>query len=134
MKIETLDKAGYRKFGLTMAIVIALLFGLFFPWAFGLKIVVWPWVLSGIFFGLALLLPNTLSLIYKPWMICGHYFAIINTKIILALVFFCLFSPIALLLKLLGKDSMNRHFNDKSVSSYWETSKKQSKDHMEKVY
>jgi len=134
MKIETLDKAGYREFGLIMATVIVLLFGLLFPWVFNLKMVIWPWALSSILFCWALLIPNTLVFIYKPWMMLGHYVGIFNTKVILVFVFFFVFTPVALLLKLLGKDAMNRKFKDKSINSCWKKSKKQFKDHMEKVY
>ena len=134
MKIETLDKTGYRKFGLIMAIVIALLFGLLFPFVFNLRIVIWPWALSSILFCWVLLIPNTLVFIYRPWMILGHYVGIFNTKVILVFVFFFVFPPAALLLKLLGKDAMNRKFKDKSINSCWKKSKKQFKDHMERVY
>ena len=84
MKIETLDKAGYRKFGLIMATVIASLFGLLFPWVFNLKMIIWPWALSSLLCCWALLIPNTLVFIYKPWMMLGHYVGIFNTNIILA--------------------------------------------------
>ncbi len=134
MKIETLDKAGLRKFGLIMALVIALIFGLFFPWVFNLKMAIWPCVISSILLGWALLLPDTLVFIYKPWMMLAYYVGIFNTKILLIVVFFVVFFPTALFLKLLGKDAMNRQFKDKSINSCWKKSKKQFKDHMEKVY
>lgn len=134
MKIDTLDTAAYRKFGITMAIIIALVFGLFFPWVFNIKMPVWPWALSAILLIWALLLPNTLVFIYKPWMIFGHYIGIFNTRLILIIVFFVVFFPVALVLKLLGKDAMQRKFNDKAMNSYWQKSNKQTKDHMEKVY
>ncbi len=134
IKIEPLDKAGYRKFGLIMATIIALLFGLFFPWALTFTIPIWPWGLATVLAGLALLLPNTLSFIYTPWMIFGHYIGLFNTKLILIIVFFIIFFPISLLLKVLGKDAMDRQFNKKSAPSCWKESKKQDKSHMEKLY
>lgn len=134
MKIESLDRAGYRKFGLTMALVIAVLFGLFFPWVFHLKIPLWPWMLSGILLAWTMLVPDTLVFIYKPWMTLGHYVGLFNTKVILVVVFLTVFTPVALFLKLLGKDAMNRQFKKTSVNSFWKKSQKQPKDHMEKVY
>ncbi len=134
MKVDTLDKAGYRKFGLIMAIFIALLFGLFFPFIFSTSIPYWPWIVSGIFLLLALLVPMKLAVIHKQWMMIGHIVGTINTIIILSIVFFFVFTPVALIFKVLGKDPMNRQFGDKSLTSYWEESNKQSKDHMEKVY
>lgn len=134
MKVDTLDKAGYRQFGLIMAIFIALIFGLFFPWVFNKNIPYWPWMVSVIFLFLSLLVPMKLAVIHKPWMIVGHVIGTINTTIMLGIIFFLIFTPMALLFKVLGKDPMNRQLANKSRTSYWEESKKQPKDHMEKVY
>lgn len=134
MRVDPLDKAGYRKFGLVMAVVIALLFGLFFPFVLGKNLSYWPWLISGLFFLSALLLPMQLALIYKPWMILGHILGTVNTKIILGIVFFLIFTPVALVFKALGKDPMRRQLGDTSLTSYWQESQKQSKEHMEKVY
>ncbi len=134
MNVEALDKAGYRKFGLTMAIVIALIFGLFLPWVFSLKIPDWPWFISATLFVWSLIAPQSLVVIYKPWMIFGHYIGLFNTRIILTLVFFTVFFPVSLLLKVLGKDAMNRNFKQQANQSYWKQSTRQAKEHMEKVY
>ncbi len=134
MNIESLDRAGYRKFGFIMAIFIALLFGLFFPFVFSYDIPSWPWLVSGFFIIWALLIPMTLVVVYRPWMKIGHFIGVINTKIVLTIVFYLLFTPIALLFKLLGKDPMNRKLSSDSISSYWKESKTQPKSHMEKVY
>ncbi len=117
-----------------MAIFIALIFGLLFPFVFSRNVPNWPWVVSGVFTLWALLVPMTLAVVYKPWMLVGHFIGAINAKIILTTVFFLVFTPVALLFKVLGKDPMNMKLDDKSLSSYWKESKKQSKDHMEKVY
>lgn len=134
MKVDPLDKAGYRKFGLIMALAISFLFGLFFPFVLDKDLARWPWVLATLFLLSALLMPMQLAVIYKPWMVIGHVLGTINTKIILSIVFFLVFSPVALVLKVLGKDPMRRKLGDQSLTSYWQESKKQPKEHMEKVY
>lgn len=134
MNVDTLNTAGYRKFGLTMALVIALLFGLFFPWVFSKNIPYWPWVVASVFTLLSLVLPKKLAIIYKLWMKFGHIIGTINTKIILSIVFFLVFTPMALLFKLLGKDPMKRKFTNKPLASYWQESIQQPKEHMEKPY
>jgi len=134
MNTDILDKEGYRKFGITMALVIALLFGLFFPWVFSNNIPYWPWIVAAVFTLLALVLPMKLAVIHKLWMKFGHIIGAVNTKIILSIVFFLVFTPMALLFKLLGKDPLKRDIANKSLTSYWEESKQQSKEHMEKVY
>lgn len=134
MSVYTLNEAGYRKFGITMACVIALLFGFFFPYVFSKNIPYWPWIVAAVFVLLALVVPMKLTVIYSLWMKFGHIIGAINTKIILAIVFFLVFTPMALLFRLLGKDPMKRELANTSLTSYWDLSKQQSKEHMEKVY
>ncbi len=128
-----LDKKGYRKFGLTMGLVIALLFGFLLPWLFDKPILKWPWIISAVLVIWAVVLPNTLAVIYGPWMKFGHLIGTFNTKIILTLVFFLIFTPVSIFFKLMGKDAMKRKY-DRTISTYWLDSEKQSKEHMERSY
>ena len=45
--IETLDAAGYRKFGLITGAIVVVLFGLAIPWLFSLNFPRWPWMKVG---------------------------------------------------------------------------------------
>lgn len=128
-----LDKQGYRKFGLTMGLVIAGLFGLLLPWIFGHGLPKWPWIVSAVFIIWALVLPQSLAVVYGPWMKFGHVIGTFNTKVILGLVFFTVFTPVSFLLKMLGKDMMKRKI-DRSALSYWQDCEKQTKEHMERSY
>ena len=133
--VSPLDKAGYRKFGLTMAIIIAILFGLLIPWLFNMETFPkTPWYIAAVLGVWSFVIPGTLGVIYKPWMHFGHVLGFINTRIILGLVFFVMFTPIALLLKLLGKDYMKRKLSKHSDQSYWSQSTHQDKKHMENIY
>jgi len=128
-----LDAQGYRKFGLTTGSIIGLLFGLFFPWLFERPIPWWPWIIGAVLVVWALVLPKTLSVIYGPWMRFGHIIGTINTKIILTVLFFLVFTPVAMVLRLMGKDMMHRKIDD-TVGSYWQDSEKQDVEHMERSY
>ncbi len=128
-----LDKKGYRKFGMTMGIVISVLFGLILPWLFSKTMPQWPWIVGAVFVIWAIILPRTLKYIYGPWMRFGHIIGTINTKIILSIVFFLIFTPVSFCLKILGKDMMNRSI-DRTALTYWQESEKQSNDHMERSY
>ena len=55
--VPELDRKGLRNFGLTTGIIIALLFGLFFPWLLDRTRPLWPWVLCGTLAVWALLAP-----------------------------------------------------------------------------
>jgi hypothetical protein len=133
IKIEALDNNGYRNFGLVMAVFFTVIFGIVLPYILNYHNYIWPFTVAIIFTFIAVIAPRLLKYIYTPWMILGHYLGAINTKIILTLVFIIVFVPMAFLLKLFGKDPMRRS-NSKLLNTYWISSKKQDKNHMEKIY
>ena len=67
-------------------------------------------------------------------MYLGHYLGIVNTKIILGLIFYLVFTPVALFLKLFGRDPMDRKWKEETGASYWKPSNKQPRKHMENPY
>ena len=101
-----------RNFGLMFGGIIAAIFGLFFPLVFNTNWWKWPWIIGVIFSAWGLLLPATLQLFYKIWMKFGLVMNWIMTRIILGFVFYLVIFPIGLLMKLFGKDSMNRDLKD----------------------
>lgn len=130
---QKLSKSDLRKFGLIFSIVVAGLFGLLLPLLFSKGMPQWPWYIAAIITGCALLLPQTLIIIYKPWMIFGAAAGWINTRIILMILFYVIFTPIGLLMRLFGKDPMTRAF-DEECESYRVTHAAQDKNHMETPY
>ena len=124
----------YRNFGLIMAGFISLLFGLLFPWLFTWEFSFIPFVISTALILWSFISPKTLVILYKPWMKLGKLLGFINTRIILGIVFFAIFTPFAMVLKIMKKDAMKRQFNDKKNASYWEKSTQQDKQQMEKIY
>jgi hypothetical protein len=131
--IQKLDAAGYRKFGLTTGLIIAVLFGAALPWLFDLAYRLWPWILAGVLAGLGLILPMVLQPIYIVWMKFGNVMNWINTRIILGILFYLIFLPIGMLMRLFGKDSMHRKL-DKTLSSYRVISQNEDKDNVERPY
>lgn len=47
----------------------------------------------------------------------AHALGWVNTRIILTVVYLLVFTPVALIFKLIGKDPMERRFDE--VDSYW---------------
>jgi len=132
-EIQTLDKRGYRKFGLTTGAIIIGLFGLLIPWLFNLNYVKWPWILGGVLLLWALLLPATLKPVYIGWMKFGNVMNWINTRIILGILFYGIFLPIGVIMRLFGKDPMHRK-PDSGLSSYRVTSEHDDKNNVERPY
>jgi O-antigen/teichoic acid export membrane protein len=115
--IPDLDRKGLRDFGLLMAAVIATLFGIVFPWLFERGWPLWPWALGLAFALPALFAPTALRPVYRGWMRFGLFMSRIMTPIVLGIVFFLVFTPVALIIKLLGKDAMRRKL-DAAAPSY----------------
>lgn len=131
--IETLDAAGYRKFGLVSSAIMVVLFGLAIPWLFSFNFPRWPWIFAGVLVGWALLLPTTLKPVYIGWMKFGNMMNWINTRILLGIVFYGLILPMGLVLRVFGKDPMKRQLSD-SITSYRVESQKEAKDNVEHPY
>ncbi len=71
-------------------------------------------------FGVALVIgffaqwfPRLLRPLYVSWMMFAAVLGWINTRLILGVIFFCVFTPIALFFKMIGKDPLARKFSSK---------------------
>ena len=120
--IPELDRKGYREFALTTGAIVVVLFGLFFPWlfdrAFPGEFPRWPWIMFGVLAVWGLAAPMTLKLVYKGWMKFGLFMGTyIMTPLIMAIVFFTLFMPMGLMIRLFGKDLLGRKL-DSEADSY----------------
>jgi hypothetical protein len=131
--IDKLDAKGYRKFGLTTGCIVLILFGALIPWLFGLRYPQWPWILAGVLATLALIAPTTLQPVYIGWMKFGNVMNWINTRLILGILFYGMFLPIGLVMRVLGKDPMRRKL-DKTQPSYRVESENDPNDNVERPY
>jgi hypothetical protein len=127
------DRQELRKFGLIFATGMVLIFGLFFPWILEKPSPSWPWIVAAVSAGSALLLPQVLKPVFLLWMKIGHVLGWINTRIILGVVFFIIFAPVALLIRLFGKDPMHRQL-DATASTYRVKSEKPPRERMERPF
>lgn len=78
----------------------------------------WALVVGGIFFVPALLFPRALAPLNRLWLEFGALLQRIVSPIVLALLFFFTITPMALLLRLLGKDLLGLRW-DADAPSYW---------------
>ena len=103
------------------------------PWLFSLNYVKWPWILGGVLILWALLAPTTLKPVYVGWMKFGNVMNWINTRIILGILFYGIFLPIGVVMRLFGNDPMYRKL-DSGLSSYRVTSDNDDKNNVERPY
>jgi hypothetical protein len=131
--IPELDRKGLRDFGLVTGAILAVIFGLFFPWLLDRPTPRWPWVIAGVLGIMGLAAPMALRPIYTGWMKFGLFMSRITTPIIMGAVFYMVVSPIGLILKILGKDQLSRRL-DKAATTYRVTSASAPSKRLEKPF
>lgn len=117
------DKNNLRKFGITMGTAFLVITLLIF-----IKhrhIAVSTLAISLVFFVSALLIPGYLKFPYSLWMKFAFVMGWVNTRLILFILFYLVFTPIGLVMRIFGVDALDRKI-DKSRNSYWK--KKEKKD------
>lgn len=133
MHIEIPDKKGLRDFGLITGGLFVALFGLLFPWLFNVNTPVWPFYLAGLLWILALLIPHALKPIYTVWMSFALILGWINTRIILALVFYIVITPTRLIMLLFAGKTFSQK-KPKRLKTFRNITEARSPKHMEKPF
>jgi hypothetical protein len=131
--IPELDRRGLRRFGLVTGGIVALLFGLAFPWLFERTLPTWPWVVFGVLAAWAALAPTTLRGVYRGWMRLGLLLNKITTPLIMGAIFALVIVPVGLVMRIARHDPLRRQL-DRDVGSYRIESQKPPRDNMEKPF
>ncbi|MEM1190621.1 MAG: SxtJ family membrane protein [Pseudomonadota bacterium] len=74
--------------------------------------------------------PQSLVPLYRGWLRLGHALGAISSRVILTTLFFVIFLPAGLVMRLLGRDPLRRRF-DPSTESYLEKSESRDVSHMD---
>ena len=115
-----LDKITLKSFGITMGVVFFVLAGIFF---FKQKYFVMRnnLIFACVFILTGLVLPILLKPIYIVWMRLAFILGWINTRLILIILFYLVFTPLALLMRLFKIDLLERKNKD---ITYWKKKEK----------
>ena len=76
------------------------------------------YILAALFAMLAVFLPHFLTPINRIWMKLGNILHVLISPIVLGVIFFLVISPVALMMRLMGRDPMRRRFQPE-MDSYW---------------
>jgi hypothetical protein len=110
-----------KSFGITFGLLIVIIFGFFIPFIFETKIPYWPFFVGILSVMTALVMPRNLRFIYSGWMVFGSCMAWLNSRIILGFIFYFVFLPIGVIMKICKKDPLAITIN-KNINSYRVTS------------
>ncbi len=104
--------------------ILAALF-LIIPCAIGAHLIYWRdstygyvWLGIGVSLFLARLVPPLFKFIFRQWVAFSVIIGYFISRILLTLIFFLVITPTGLLMKLFGKDPMDRKI-DPQASTYW---------------
>jgi hypothetical protein len=79
---------------------------------------VWVLVVAGAVAGLGLVLPKLIWPLYVVWMAAALPIGWTVSHVVMALVFYLVFTPIGLIMRFCGRDPMERRL-DNEAGSYW---------------
>lgn len=114
MDRPTLDNKRFgRQMGFALLSVAALGFLRDWPYLVNVTLL----TLAAIHLILVLLAPNLLTRFNKFWMSLGHYFGKVFAPIEMAFIFFLLFTPISIFMRLFGRDALRIRKN--KGDSHW---------------
>jgi hypothetical protein len=110
------EKNNLRKFATTMGIAFLVMSALL---VFNHKRNILPFaIISAGFFVLSFTFPLILKPVYFIWMKLAFILSWINTRLILIIIFYLIFTPIRMLMRLFGKDLLELKI-EKNTSTYW---------------
>ncbi len=116
MKFSEIELPSNRKFGIFFTFVFALAAAYFY----NSDIMTWAYLFSAtslIFLVITVVKDELLLPLNKLWMRFGLLLGIIVSPIVLGVIFFGLFTPIAMLMRLSGRDELKLKFSRKA--SHW---------------
>lgn len=105
------------KFGLTMGVVLIVVFGGLLPWLLDRAWPTWPWVVGFGLVAVGSVVPGVLRPVRDGWLRFAHVLGRINSTILLSLVYYLAITPMAVILRLFKRDLLALR-TDPTASSY----------------
>jgi len=106
-----------RSFGLMFAVALTVIAGV--VWLVFDSLLQGLLVTAAAFLILALIAPGILFPLNRLWMWFGHKLGYVNNHILLGIFFYLLVTPLGLMMRLFGRDSMHRKL-DPGAATYLE--------------
>lgn len=126
------EKNELRHFGLIVGGVFCVI-GVWPMIRYGEGVRLWALLPGALLILLGLVAPVTLGPLFKVWMKVGHVMGWINTRIILGVLYFGLITPMGVIMRLFGWDSMRRAFS-RDAESYRVVRPARPRNHMTRQF
>lgn len=101
------DEKELRRFGLMVGTIFIVIAGWPVVWR-GEAVRLWAIIPGVLLLVLGVSVPKVLKPVFKGWMTIGHALGWVNTRIILGVVFYGIITPMGVIMRLFGWDSMSR--------------------------
>ena len=105
-----------RNFGLVFFIVFLIV--TIWPLTYEEPVRIWSAIISSFFLILGLMNSKLLAPLNKLWFKFGMILGAIVSPVVMGVVFFLVVTPIGLIMKIMGKDLLNKKY-DKKKRTYW---------------
>jgi hypothetical protein len=115
-RAEEIRGGSDRSFGIVFAVVFAIVGA--WPLRHGLPVRIWALGIAVAFLGIALAAPKILRPANRLWTKFGIVLQKLVNPVITALIFYLIFTPAGLVMRMLGKDSLRLRW-DPQAPSYW---------------
>jgi hypothetical protein len=127
-------KKELREFAWIVGGILGLVFGLIIPLLKHIPVRTHLIFLGAALMAVGSIYPLCLGPIYRLWMKIGHLLGKVNTFILLHIVFYCIFTPMAFILRITGWKSSVREMPDGLAATYRAPSAAQPKERMEEIF
>ena len=111
-----LEAGSEKSFGVVFAVVFLIVGG--FPLLGGAPPAYWAFGISAVFLALALARPGTLRPLNRLWHLVGLGLAKVVNPLVLGFLFFAVITPMALIMRMMGKDPLRLGF-EPGADTYW---------------
>jgi hypothetical protein len=127
-------KKELREFAWIVGGILVLVLGYIIPWFKNIPLR-WHFIWGGAgLMAVGSIYPRCLGPVYRLWMKIGHLLGKVNTFILLHIVFYCIFTPMAFILRVTGWKSPVREMPDGLAATYRLPSAAQPKERMEEIF
>ena len=129
---KMVEKRELRNFGLMVGGILCVV-GIWPMVRYGEAIRLWAILPGALLIPLGLAAPTLLAPIFKIWMKIGHVMGWINTRIILGVLYFGLITPMGVVMRMFGWDSMSRALRQ-DAESYRVVRQPRPRNHMTRQF